>query len=241
MRLTFLDRVRFAYSHFELWFGLVFILIGAGTLTQGDWESFYFWFGPVATVPGRVVSVYSTNFSVDDCAVWGFTYRYPAAGMEWAGNSFGIDSTLRPSQPAKIEYSLSHPAISRLKGTSSAPLGTGGLLLSLVFMGAGLWMGLTRVYHVRRLLAIADDMATTEAVYERTSTEIWQDDEKHYMFHYTYQVFYQRYTLCVKAVSFAPSHKQEWVVFQKANPTNAVLESSLPTFIRNKLLLPRHE
>jgi hypothetical protein len=241
MPLTLLDRVRFAYSHLELWFGLVFGIVGAGTLMQGDWESLYFWLGPVATVSGRIATVYPTNFSVNDYAVWGFTYRYPAAGLEWAGNSFGSDSTLRPGQPVKIEYSVKHPAISRLKGASSAPIGTEGLIVGLTFLGAGLWMGLKSAYRVRRLLAITDDMATTEALYERTSTESWQDDEKRYVFHYTYQVSCQRYTRRVEASSFAPSRNRELLVFQGDNPANAVLASALPAFIRTRLALPRYE
>lgn len=241
MRLLFADRIRLAYRRFDLWFGLLFAAVGSGLLTQATWDDVYLWLGPVATVPGRLVSIYPTNFSVDDQAVRGFTYRYPALGLEWAGNSFGNDSTWQPGQVAEVEYSVRHPSMSRLKGTSTAPPGTMGLVGGLVFTGVGLGLGLKSARHVRRLLAIIDDVATTKATYERTSTETVHDDETQYVLHYTFQVAYRRYTLRVKSASAVPSRHQETVVFQGANPANAVLFSSLPAFIQDKLALPRHE
>ena len=241
MRLSVTDRLRLAYSQVELWFGVTFIVVGGSMLTQTDWDSMYLWLGPVATAPGRIVTTYPTSFEVSDRAVKGFTYRFPARGLEWAGTSFSSDSTLLPGQQADVEYCIAHPAVSRLKGTDSAPLGTTGLLVSITFVGAGLAMSWRSVQRVRRLLAIIDDAGTTQSVYERTSSAPDQDDEKRYTLHYVYKVAHQRYTLRVNSSSAAPNRKQEVVVFQGTNPANAVLAIDLPAFIQAKLALPTYE
>jgi len=239
MQLSVTDRIRLAYSQVELWFGLLFSLVGFGTLTQANWENFYFWFDSVTTVPGRIVTTYPTNVSDGDRPVRGYTYRYPAVGLEWAGTSFSSDSTLLPGQRADVEYCVAHPAVSRLKGTDSAPMGTTGLQVGLTLGGAGLVMSWRSTQRVHRLLILLDDAVTTQSVYERTSTEPGQDDEKHYTLHYVYQVAHQRYTLRVDSPSATPSRKQELVVFQGANPANAVLATALPAFVQVKLALPR--
>jgi len=236
MHLTLTERIRLAYSQVELWFGLILLLAGAGTFTQTEWESLSFWFGAVATVPGHIATIYPTTTQVDERAVWGYTYRYPAMGLEWAGTSFSTDSTLQPGQRADVEYTIAHPAVSRLKGTDTTPAGTTGLLASLLFLGIGLGISWAGARQARQLLAIADDARIGKATYTRTSTQPGQDGaDTAYLLHYTYYAGGASYTLHLDSAQARPSREQVLVVFQGTNPANARLLTSLPALLQAKL------
>jgi|GEM_PF-3590595 len=242
MHLTVTERIRLAYSRVELWFGLLLFLFGVGTVTQTEWDNLSFWFGNVATVPGRVVTIYPTNTEVDERAVWGYTYRYPAMRLEWAGTSFSTDSTLRPGQQADVEYAVAHPAVSRLKGTDSTPLGATELLVSLLFIGTGIGVSWDSARRARQLLALADDAIVVKATYARTSTEKNPDSEEHsYWLHYTYNADGRPQVISLASAHALPSRQHVLVVFQGANPANARRLTDLPSFLQAKLTSSQYE
>jgi hypothetical protein len=237
MLLSLKDRLRFAYSSVELWLGMLVLLSGAFMLGEADWLSLYFYLTPVATAPGQISTVYPTSFAEDDIAVRGFTYRYQVAGLEWAGNSYSTDSVKRPGMAIPVEYCVSHPAISRLQGTTIAPFGATGLLVGVLFSAGGLVSVLISIGRTRRLLAPVADAAlakaTREHVLKQTPTD--SEDEVKYRLRYRYSASQQQYTLLVTTANPDHYHLQELVVYEQATPSNAALLSTLPFFIQTKL------
>jgi hypothetical protein len=238
MRLVLFNRIRFAYSHIELWLGMLFLLVGIFLLASADWSGIYFYTSPVAITAGRIVTSYKTNFIVDEINVRSLTYRYQLAGLEWAGNSFTTDSTMQVGMAAPVEYCAVHPSISRLKGTRATPFGFTGLLAGVVFILIGGLFLLRSSLHVRRLLTIIDDAAIAEATRQRTTRRMPYEDEAEFILHYLYQAAGQWHTLCVETANDNRYSSKEMIVFAKSAPANSVLLNSLPVFIR--AIVQRH-
>jgi hypothetical protein len=237
MLLSLKDRLRLAYSSVELWLGMLVLLSGAFMIGEADWLNLYFYLAPVATAPGRIATVYPTSFAEDDIAVRGFTYRYQVAGLEWAGNSYSTDSVKQPGMAIPVEYCVSHPAISRLQGTTIAPLGATSLLAGVLFGASGLVAVLKSIGRIRRLLALVADATLTKATREhvRQQTPSDSEDEVEYKLHYQYFASQQSYTLLVTTTKPDRYHSQELVVYEQAIPSNAALLKTLPLFIQTKL------
>jgi len=237
MPLSLKDRLRFAYSSVELWLGMLGLLSGAFMIGEADWLNLYFYLTPVTTAPGRIATVYPTSFEEGDVAVKGFTYRYQVAGLEWAGNSYSTDSVKRPGMAIPVEYCINRPAISRLQGTHIAPFGTTSLLVGVLFGVSGLVAVLKSMGRTRRLLALAADAALAKATRERVSqqTSIDSGDEVAYKLYYRYSVSQRQYTLLITTPNPDRYQLEEFVVYERATPSNAALLSTLPFFIQTKL------
>jgi hypothetical protein len=69
MRLVLFNRIRFAYSHIELWLGMLFLLVGIFLLASANWSGIHFYTSPVEVTTGRIVTSYKTNFIVDEINV----------------------------------------------------------------------------------------------------------------------------------------------------------------------------
>ena len=237
MTLTLVDRIRFAYSSIELWLGMLVLMSGIFMVGDVDWLNLYFYLTPTTTAPGRISTIYPTNFEEDNVAIKGFTYRYQVASLEWAGNSYSTDSTMRPGMAATIEYCVSRPAISRLQGTTIAPFGAVGLLAGVAFSMAGFTLVLKNIRRTRRMLALITDAALTRATCERMLKQKAPEGEGdvEYDLYYRYCVNQQQHTLLITTTNPSLYHPQELVAYERSAPTNVALLSSLPVSIQTQI------
>ncbi len=236
MHLTTKDKIRLTARSFALWFGLLFFTVGLFTLPYSDWLGTYFYFTPLALVPGRVVGSEETSFALNEARVYETFYRYRVRGQELVGSSFNTSTPMRPDTVAEVEYCINQPAYSRLKNSSTAPFGLLGLLTSLSFIAWGLITALQTLKPSKLLIALLNDAAITEAVCQRLEpNNSPYENAPEFIAHYTYQVYGQQYTYLFETSATSKHNIKEPLVFQRAVPTNVVLLDSLPEFIRRRL------
>jgi hypothetical protein len=237
MRLTIKDIIRLFASSFVTWFGLIFFAVGLSALTASDWLSVYFYFTPLASVPGRVAASQETTFAIDEARVYETFYRYQVQGHKLVGSSFATTTPMRPDTVAEVEYCLNQPTYSRLKNASTAPFGLTGLLTSLVFICVGLSTALKAILPNWRLLALLKDVASTEATCQmlKSKKPPSEEDEATFVAHYVYRVGRQQHMHLFETSETNKFGIKEPIAYQQANPDNAVLIASLPKFLQAKL------
>jgi hypothetical protein len=108
--------------------------------------------GPTGVAEGVVVGVGKTGAKENNRRVWKLTYRFTdPAGVEREGASFSLGQEPDAGGPARVEFLLADPGVSRIEGLRMAPFSPWvgfvalfpavGLLLAL----GGLKQGLTSV------------------------------------------------------------------------------------------------
>ncbi|MGI4759603.1 MAG: hypothetical protein ACRYF0_02765 [Janthinobacterium lividum] len=236
MNLTSKDVFRLFTSSFVTWFGLIFFAVGFYALTVSDWLGVYFYVTPLASVPGRIVGSQETIFAVDEARVYETFYHYQAQGHKLVGSSFVTTTPMRPDTVAEVEYCLNRPTYSRLKDASTSPFGFTGLLTSLIFICVGFSTALKAILPNWRLLVLLKDIASTEATCQMLNKKPHsEDDNATFVAHYVYRVGGQQHMHLFETSETSKFGIKEPIVYQQANPNNAVLIARLPKFLQAKL------
>lgn len=236
MRLTILDRLRFLGGISTLYVGVLFAVVGALGVWQADWRGLGYLVRPVATVPGRVLRVDSTDYSTEDYDVHEITFSYVRAGRRQLGTCYSTDAQWRPGQVAPVQYCPGRPALARLRGTNNGPFGLWGLVIGPLLGILGLLPAVSRGRQAWRQLAVLGDAGFTQATYQRTEAITPRnDDSENYLMHYAYQAGGQAHALVLETSH--PDHYQgsEPLAYQQAQPGNAVLLVLLPAFLQRRL------
>jgi hypothetical protein len=202
---------------------------------QADLRALLFYAYPISYTSGQVISTRATHMSINEDVVQAIQYRYQVNQLSRIGQSYSSNLVARPDTLVEVEYLSSQPEYARITGTSSAVLPLEfALIFAIVFSGAGSCFVFVSIRCAQKLLAVIEDAVATEAT-------CWQLKDRKDPEYKTYEAHYRYYfNGCEHNYLFETSEVtrfgiKEIIIFQRADPTNAVLQASLPAFIQENL------
>lgn len=230
---------------FALGFGLMFVWVF--TLKM-DFSQPVFW-GGADILPGKILKSEGTKFSIDRSAVYGFTYTFKdSKGIPQKGISYSNWQRYKPGDTCIIEVARFNNSLTRIQGTGRTPVGLFGLF-PVLFLIIGLMMVLSRFrkgFRTIRLLSKgcfayasythtekASDLIKTRARSSPKATE--ENGRIVYRVYHTFETIDgQKYEIYTDTSYPKDLHdqKQELLVYNPNNPSDAILLDSMISKIR---------
>lgn len=207
---------------------LVFYLI----YSEGDSDDFKLNYGSTNVAYGYVVNIESTNVSVNDKDVERYFYRFSIDGEVHGGDCYGslyVDF----DEKVKVRYLKSDPTVSRIVGGDNSISG----LFMIYFMGVILLILLVLILrHFKKTMkyaGIAANGVLTKSVNRYTEpTNVTINDRPQFRIIYDYEAHDQQYSVEYKTVYTDDFKMTERIVYDRNQPENAIIFSTLPISIQ---------
>ncbi len=203
-------------------------------LPNTDLYSYRFQQTELLLTDGYVIGIEETNCLDNETPINAIYYRYRAGSKVLVGNSFSSSLLVKPNDKVQVEYVAQHPFYSRIKGTINAPYPLWVLLL----LSSSVIIGISLVYkgilQTKNLVAIISDAFVTMGN-KRSMRSYKNDDSTIYEWQYSYQYNGHAYTHTFESNTKSGFDAEERMLVQRNAPNNAVLVSSLPRFVSEKL------
>lgn len=203
-------------------------------LPNTDLHSYRFQQTELLLTYGDVISIEETNCLDNDTPINAIYYRYNAGSQAFVGNSFSSSLIVKPYDKVQVEYVAQHPFYSRIKGTINAPYPLWVLLLLSSSVIIGISLVKKGIVQTKKLVAIVSDAFVTTG--NQKSMRSYEDDDSTvYEWQYSYQYNGHIYTHTFESNAKTGFDATERMLVQRNAPNNAVLASSLPRFVCEKL------
>ncbi|MEL6560678.1 MAG: hypothetical protein AAFQ94_20970 [Bacteroidota bacterium] len=200
--------------------------------SEGDTDDFKLNYGSTNVAYGYVVNIESTNVSVNDEDVERYFYRFSIDGEVFGGDCYGslyVDF----DEKVKVQYLKSDPDVSRIVGGDNSISG----LFMIYFMGVVLIiLVILMVRHFRKTMRYAGITAngvitkSTNRYVEPTNVSI--NDQPQFRLIYDYEAFDQSYSVEHKTIYTDDFKMTERIVYDRNQPENAIIFSTLPISIQ---------
>ncbi len=207
-------------------FGLLFIILlspvtGIEKLTDDS---------PITV--GVVDSVIATKSSVNDLRVYAFDFSYTLpSGEKYSAKSYSETVYFEPGDTVDVQYSISDPSISRIRGMRSGEIGIWISLIFLPFVIAGsiiAAIGIRKSLKTFYLLRIGE--VTLAKLVKKEETSAMVNNQIVYKMHFQFTASdKQKYTTICKTYKtyWLEDDELERVVYDPNNPQNALMLDSL--------------
>ena len=176
----------------------------------------------------------------DSYSVYRHQYTYQVGGKNFEGTSFSRDTGLIDGTPVEVAYVPGNPAASRIKGMDAGVFVSLGLWTAFganAFAVAGLAILFAGLKKARNHTHLArNGVLTTGNVTGKTATNTEINGQQEYDIRFVFQLpdgTVCRATIRTHDIEELEDDKREQILYDPANPSNAVLVDSLPLALRS--------
>ncbi len=212
-------------------FGMIFVWVfGLSTALS----SVPFWLGNVETAPGVIAAVQGTGASENEQPVMAnqYVFRVEKLEREYRGESYTTGSSYSVGDEVTIEYVADNPENSRIAGTRTGFFGTWVLCFVSIFPLVGLgFIGVSLRQGFRGIRLLKNGKIAEGRLSDKSPTNTRINEQPVYQLTFEF-IADDGMPYQAIARSHQPANLQdealEQLVYDPANPKNAVLVDNLP-------------
>lgn len=227
------------FGQVQVMLGIIFTLVGFGVAyifsLDVDFKSFSFK-GNEPVAQGLVKTVDGTGVRINNRTVFSYSFAYTAAdGIPRTGESFSSTHTeIDPGDTVVVEYLAKEPQTARIRDMRMAPMEI-WVLAVLIFPMFGIFFGVIGIRKARRnIYLVRNGMFTKGEITGKQATNTSVNKQR------VYKIFFRFTVNGVEYKSSSRTHhtylvtdeKSEPLIYDPANPKDAVLVDVLPKAVR---------